>query len=363
MAVYIEFKGEQVELIDRDQILYMHDKSLKQDEWLINTFYPKKQGFANTSKVNFAELETNDLLAPFVTPDAKARNIGGGGTFESQEVHAAYLKPELSIRPTDVQDQFVVNMLRNFNLIADDAVINGTLSNAEKLRICQMINVMKNRQAIDNRKRLMAIDVLTKGYTEYESEDFAYYKADYRRSADMNVRVTTDWNVDSADVSGDFDVALDRMFDIAGVQPEILLSTSNVYNVATRSDSFKDRFTKADGSNVVNNTLLPSFARSANATLKGNIDGVEWWVYDAKHSLNGAKEHYIDPTTLYFIADTEGTQCQCQIMHLDVLGAPLEYYDYVDYSKNPSVLAQIAESSPLLAPSMSNGVLALKVMA
>ena len=261
-----------------------------------------------------------------------------------------------------MQDEFIVATLRQWGLLSD-SVLNGTLSNAEKLRICQQTNIMMNRQAIDNRKRLMALDVLFKGYTEYQSEDYAYYKADYRRSADMTVRVATDWDDPSAKVVEDMDDGLQRMFDEAGVQPEILLSTSRVYNLARKNDDFKENFTKADGTNTPDNTLMPAFMRQKNPVFRGTLGNMQWWTYDEMHSLRGTKEHYVNPKNLYMIADTQGTQCQCQIKHLDVLGAPLDYYDYTDHSKNPSVLEQITDSAPLLAPSMSNGVLTLQVLA
>lgn len=361
MAYKIEFKGEEVELIDRDMILFMRDTTETPTDWVLETFFPNSKRFADTDKVDFGEIETTDLLAPFVTASAKAKQIGAGGSFESWDVHAAYLKPSRAITPTTVQDEFVVATLRQWGLLSDN-VLNGTLTNAEKLRICQQTNILMNHQAIDNRKRLMALDVLFKGYTEYQSEDYAYYKADFRRSADMTIRVTKDWSDTTADAVGDMDAGLQRMFDEAGVQPEILLSTSQVYNHARKTDSFKERFTKADGTNTPDNTLMPSFMRQKNPVFRGTLDNMAWWTYDEMHTMRGTKEHYVNPKNLYMIADTQGTKCQCQIQHLEVLGAPLDYYDYTTYSQNPSALEQIAESAPLMAPSMSNGVLTLQVL-
>lgn len=362
MSFEIEFKGERVEILDREMIMFVKDNTVEQQDWVLDTFYPNSKRFADTSKVSFGELETTDLLAPFVTAEAKARQIGTGGSFETWDVNAAYLKPSRAITPTTVQDEWVIAELRRWNLLSDNA-LNGTLSNAEKMRISQLTAVMMNHSAINNRKRLMALDVLFKGYTEYQSEDFAYYKADYRRSVNMTIAVTTKWDVASADIVADMELGLKRMFDEAGVQPEIMLSTSAVLNVAKKNKAFKERFTNADGSNTPDNTLMPSFLRRKNPVYKGDLDGVAWWVYDDMHTLNGTKEHYVNPKNLYMIADTNGTQCQCQIEHMEVLGAPLDYYDYTDYSRNPSALQQIAESAPLLAPSMSNGVLTLQVLA
>ena len=362
MSFKIDFKGEEVELIDRDMILFMRDNTEEPTDWVLDTFYPNTKNFADSDKVDFAELETTDLLAPFVTASAKARQIDAGGSFESWDVHAAYLKPLRAITPTTVQDEYIVAVMRQYGLMSDN-VLNGNMSNAEKLRMCQVTNIMMNHQAIDNRKRLMALDVLFKGYTEYQSEDFAYYKADYRRSANMTIRVAADWDIKTTDVVADIDMALGRMFDEAGVQPEIMLSTSKIYNLVKNNDSFKERFTKADGSNTPDNTLIPSFMRQKKPVYRGMLDNMQWWTYDEMHTLRGTKEHYVNPKNLYLIADTQGTKCQCQIKHLDVLGAPLDYYDYTNASKNPSALEQITESAPLLAPSMSNGVLTLEVLA
>ncbi|WP_131667380.1 major capsid protein [Psychrobacter pygoscelis] len=363
MAVTVKFKGKDVELLDQSQILFIYDKSLKQDDWVINTFYPNKKRFADKDTVDFGKLETTDLLAPFVTAEAKAVQIGKSGSYSTHEVEAAYLKPARAITPTSVPDAYIESVLIQWGFLNENNVNLGNMSNAEKLRLCQMTNAMLNRTAIDNRKKLMALDVLFKGYTEYQSENYNYYKADFRRDSNMTYRVTTDWDDKSAKVVTDLDTALGRMFDVAGVQPEIILSTSKALNLALKNEEFQERFTKADGSNTPDNTLMPSFMRTKQAKLKGTLDGVEWWVFDAKHTLNGDAEHYVNPKNVYLIADLNGTQCQCQIKHLDVMGAPLDYYEYVDVSKNPSVIQQIADSAPLMAPSMSNGVMTLQVLA
>lgn len=363
MSLKVLFKGEEVELLDREMILFMKDNTEQEEDWVLKTFYPNSKRFADTNKVAFGELETTDLLAPFVTAQSKARQIGAGGSFESWDVHAAYVKPSRAITPTTVQDEYIVATLRRWGLLSEN-VLNGSTTNAEKLRISQLTAIEMNHNAINNRKRLMALDVLFKGYTEYQSEDYAYYKADFRRSVNMTIAVTTKWDNEAADVVADIDGGLKRMFDEAGVQPTILLSTSAVFNLAKKNKSFKETFTKADGSNQPNNTLnMPSFVRSKKPVYKGDIDGMQWWVYDDMHTLNGVKEHYVNPKNLYMIADTSGTQCQCQIEHLEVLGAPLDYFDYTDESRNPSALQQISESAPLMAPSMSNGVLTLQVLA
>lgn len=363
MSVVIDFKGEKVELLDRDKILYLFNKDLAQDNWVLDTFYPNRKGFSDTSKVDFGELETNELLAPFVSSNAKARQIGAGGRIETWSVEAAYLKPSRAIAPTTVHDDYIVALLRRYGVVDGARYEANKLSNAEKLRICQMTNAIMNHQAIDNRKTLMGLDVLFKGYTEYQGEDFEYYKADFRRSSDMTYNAPTTWDDNSADVVADFDKALQQMFDESGTQPEVILSTSKVFNLARNNPKFKERFTRADGSNTPDNTTLPTFMRSVKPKLVGMIDNTPWWTYDAKHKLLGAEEHYVSPKHLYLISDTNGTRCQCQIKHLDVLGSPLEYYDYVDVSKNPSVIEQITDSAPLMAPSTSNGVMAMKVLA
>lgn len=362
MAEVIQFKGERIELLDRDKLLFVYDKSLKQDNWILNTFYKNKRSFADTDEVNFAELDNEAVLAPFVEAHAKARQIGTGGGYKSQLVPAAYLKPSRAITTKNVSDDFVVAILNQYGAISERSKKIGSYSNAEKLRICQTYNFMLNRKSIENRKVLMALDVLFNGFTEYSSDDFAYIKADFGRAANMTYPPAKLWSDATANVVKDFDAMLQRMFDEAGVQPSIILTTSQVFNAAVKNEKFKERFTKKDGTNTADNTLTSSLLRTQGATLKGTLDNMQWWTFDGMHNLKGTQQHYVPADHIYMIADTNGTQCQCQIKHLDVYGAALDFYDYTDSSKNPSVLEQICDSAPLLAPSMSNGVIKAKVL-
>lgn len=362
MGLFVRINGQEIELLENKQVIFIQDNLVQNDNWVLNTFFPNKRTFENESEVDIGKLESTEFLAPFVSANAKARQIGGSTKMETFKVPAAYLKPSREITPENVKDEFYATLLRQMNVLTDSASLARTYTQAEKVKICQMYNALYNQKAIDNRKTLMALDVLTKGHTEYQDEDFPYIKVDYRRDSRLSRTVLTLWGESTADVVGDMQTALDTMFEVSGVQPTMLLSTSKAYNAALKNKTFQDRFVKADGSNQPNNTLLPTLLRSVKPVLKGHLDGMAWYVYDAQHKLlSNTAQHYIDPNMLYFIGDTDGFDAQCQIKHLDVMGVPLSYYHYVDESKNPSAIQQICDSAPLIAPSNPNAVLALKV--
>ncbi|MGP5535587.1 major capsid protein, partial [Psychrobacter celer] len=90
---------------------------------------------------------------------------------------------------------------------------------------------------------------------------------------------------------------------------------------------------------------------SQEAKYRGELDGVAVWTLDATYrDENGAVKRYIGDKAFYLIADMNGSLCHCGLQNLDVMGQPLDVYDYVVPEKDPSGIKLISESSPLAAP-------------
>lgn len=354
MSLEINVKGAKLQILDTAQLAIFHDRTKQLDDWLMQTFFPNKRGF-NDDRVELGELETSTPIAPLVAPSVQGRVLLEEARYDVQYVEPAYLKPSAMITPENVTNIALLTVMQEAGLI--DSVSN--MSEQEKLRVAQVGKFLRNRQSIRNFNILMARDVLFNGKVTFQSKDFPELTVDYGRSDKMFFAPLIPWNQDDADPVADIESMLKTMADEAGVSPEIALMSSKVFNAMSTNQNFKDRFTSktTSGTDVVN-PFTPQFDKVVKPTFRGELDGIQFWTWDA--TFKNAKnivERYVGQGSFRLIADTAGFQCQCALQNFDVLGEPLEAYDYIVPSQDPPGMKLITESSPLMVPSMVNGVI------
>jgi hypothetical protein len=126
----------------------------------MDRFFPQRVSYSK--KVPVGELNTATPLAPFVSPNVAGRQINVAESGKVGFVKPAYLKPMVTIVPSDVQDSALVTQLRRYGIVATGS---NRLSDAELLLIDQAQKAIYLRQSIENRKLLIARDVLLYGKT------------------------------------------------------------------------------------------------------------------------------------------------------------------------------------------------------
>ena len=350
MSATFNISGAPIELLDIPQLLALHSMMYKFDPFILDTFFPNRAAFAR-KEVPIADLKTISPLAPFVAPSVKGRPIQDQAVANAKFVKPAYLKPSQTITPASSYDTALINMLRNNGVIATGA---GRISDADALLIDQIQKFSSNRESIDNRKILMAVECLITGKMTFASDDFPEYTVDYGRDAACAFTPATAWNAGGATIVEDIEAMLAISVDKGGVLPSIILTTGKVFNVMMTNAAFKERFIAPFSG--ISAPITPAFTRTNGAQYRGMIDGLQIWTYDATYQTAAGGVRYIPATYFGMISDTNGTVAQCSIQHLDVYGQPLEYYDYVVESKDPSSITLLCDSSPLVAPSNKNGV-------
>lgn len=351
MSLVISIENQPVELLSLDSLGLINDKTKKVDNFILSTFFGNQVGFANKDYVPLDSLDTSVPLAPFVSPMAQSKPIVTKGEFKRENIQAPYLKPSLTLTPQNVYDIALIGELRKIGVIGNSL----SISRADQLKIAQVTGFMKLREAIDNRKILMATDILTKGKTVCVGDDYPAYEIDFKRDKALTFAPTVKWNEPNATPVTDIEKMLATLVDKGGMSAKVIVSSSAVFTHAYKNDEFKERFVKPNGANAPS-PFTPMFNRTDTAQFRGEIDGVAWWTYDVMHTLNGTAQRFIDRTGFYLIADTNGFTAQCEIKNLEALGQPLPYYDSQIPLKDPSGLKMICESSPLILPSNPNGV-------
>lgn len=354
MSIEVIIKGAKVRLVDTAQLAIFYDKTKDLDDWLVRTFFPNKVGF-NDDRVELGQLETSTPIAPLVAPSVQGRVMLEDARYEVNYVEPAYLKPSAMITPENVTNIAMLTILQQSGIIEN---INN-MSEQEKLRVAQVGKFLRNRQAIRNFNILMARDVLLKGKVTFQSKDFPELTVDFGRKASMQFSPLVPWNQAQATPVDDIESMLKTMSDEGGVSPSIALMSSKVFNSLTRNKQFEDKFNfKTEKGVDVRNPFSATFDRTNKPVLRGELDGIEFWTWDATFkNAKGVVERYVEQGGFHLIADTAGFQCQCALQNFDVLGEPLEAYDYIVPSQDPPGMKLITESSPLMVPSMVDGVI------
>lgn len=350
MSIQVNISGAPLDLLDVGQLLAVHDLRNTLDTWVLDTFFPNRQNFARTD-VPVADLYTVSPIAPFVAPSVKGRPIQSKGVLNAKFIKPAYLKPSQTITPATVYDTALINLLRQNGVIATGS---GRISDGEALMIDQIQKFSDNRTSIMNRKVLMAVECLTKGKMTFASDDFPEYTVDYGRDAACTFAPAVKWGEAGATVVADIEAMIAIATDKAGASPRLILTTAKVFNAMMNDAAFKAKFLAPYAG--VSVPIVPTFTRTETGQYRGMVDGIQIWTYDATYQTAAGAVRFIPVDYFGLVSDTAGTVAHCAIQHLDVFGQPLEYYDYIVESKDPSAITIISDSSPLVAPSNKNGV-------
>lgn len=350
MSTSFTFQNAPVELLDIPQLVLLTDTTKKVDTWLMDRFFPQRVSYSK-KEVPVGELNTATPLAPFVSPNVAGRQINVAESGKVGFVKPAYLKPMVTIVPSDVQDSALVSQLRRYGIVATGS---NRLSDAELLLIDQAQKAIYLRQSIENRKLLIARDVLLYGKTTFASADFPSYTVDYNRDAACNFAPLVKWNLANATPVQDMQSMINISVEYAGVAPNMALTSSKVFNALIQNDEFKEKFIKPYASISV--PITPTFDDPAKPQFRGTVDNVQIWTYDGTHNMNGLVERFIPEDFFGMISDANGWMAHCAIQNIDAFGQALEFFLTQWQEKNPSSIQMLAESSPLAVPNNKNGL-------
>lgn len=350
MTIELNVEGAPVEMLDIGDLVVINDSTRKVDDWLIRTFFPNPLGFER-KEVPVGEIKTTTPLAPFVSPKVAGRQIKSDEQGEVFYVKPAYLKPKLTVEPTDVYDNVLVQLMRQAGYIA---MGTNRLTLADKLLVDQAQKYRKLRESIDNRRLLMARDTLLYGQTTFASDDFPEYLVDFRRSAACTFTPAVKWDQANADPVTDIERMIEIAVDEGGVSPTVAVMSSKVFGALFKNAKFKEQFiTPYAGISVVANDV---FTDPLKPQSRGTFGNIQFWTYDAKFTIGSTQDRFIPADYFALVSDTNGYVAHCAIQNIKAFGQPLAYFDSQWLVDDPSSLQMMCESSPLIVPDNKNGV-------
>jgi hypothetical protein len=350
MSQTFTFKNAPVELLDVPQLVLLTDTTQKVDTWLMDRFFPQRVSYTK-KEVPVGELNTATPLAPFVTPTTAGRQIKVGESGNVKFVKPAYLKPMMTVMPSEVQNTALIARLRQFGVIATGS---NSLTDADLLLIDQAQKALYLRQSIENRKLLIARDVLLYGKTTFASADFPMYEVDYERNPACNFTPLIKWGQAGATPVKDMQSMIDLSVEHSGTSPNMALTTSKVFNTLIKDAEFKEKFIAPYAGISV--PITPTFDQADKPQFRGTVDNIEIWTYDVKHSMEGVAERFIPEDFFGLVSDANGWIAHCALQNVEAFGQALEFYLSQWQEKNPSSIQLLAESSPLAVPNNKNGL-------
>ena len=339
-----------LELLGVDELALIHSNYAPMDTWLLDKLFPRRKSFT-TSTVPVAELETESDIAPLVAPQIPGKPFDRTTAIQVQHLNPAYLKPKNQITPATAWDTALLARLRDSNIISTGS---NQLSTSEQYVIAQIETMKRNHDAIDNRKILMAAELVTTGQIILESDDYTKNVVSYGRDASLAFTPANAWDQVGATPVEDIDTMAQRMLDEDGGEAKMILTTGKVWSVLEKNADFKAKFVAPYAGISV--PYRPELNASRSAKFKGYLGDIEIWTYDATYKNKGQTKRFIPQDYFALIADNNGYVTQCKIENIHANGLALEYFDRQWYEEDPSGIMLLTESAPLVVPSNKNGI-------
>ena len=339
-----------LELLGVDELALIHSNYAPMDTWLLDKLFPRRKSFT-TSTVPIAELETESDIAPLVAPQIPGKSFDRTTAIQVSHVNPAYLKPKNQITPATAWDTALLARLRDSNIISTGS---NQLSTSEQYVIAQIETMKRNHDAIDNRKILMAAELVTTGQIILESDDYTKNVVSYGRDASLAFTPAIAWDQAGAKPVDDIDLMAQRMLDEDGGEAKMILTTGKVWSVLEKNADFKAKFVAPYAGISV--PYRPELNASRSAKFKGYLGDIEIWTYDATYKNKGQTKRFIPQDYFALIADNNGYVTQCKIENIHANGLALEYFDRQWYEEDPSGIMLLTESAPLVVPSNKNGI-------
>lgn len=349
MPQTFELNGAPLDLLDVGELALIHSNNKPFDMWLLDTFFPRRKSFQR-DVVPIAELDIESDIAPLVAPEVAGRAFDPRAAAKVDFVQPAYLKPKNQVTPATSWETSLIARLRDTGLISN----SNSLSVQDQYIIAQIETMKRNRDSIDNRKVLMAAELITTGQMVLESDDYKRNVVSFGRAAEMSFTPAIPWNQAGATPVDDIEAMLQLILDNDGGEGKIALMSAKVYAVLSANAAFKEKFVKPyEGISVA---FDPQFNASDKAVMKGRMDNIEIWTYEATYREKGVRKRFVPQDFFAIIADNEGYVTQCQIKNIKAQGLALDYFEDQWYSNDPSGIMMLTESAPLIVPSNKNGI-------
>ncbi|WP_420229044.1 major capsid protein [Psychrobacter sp. ER1] len=354
MATF-NIEGAEIETASFEELAAVYDLSKPVDTFLRDRYFSDETYLNNEDKVPVGEIKSYIPLAPAVLPTAQGRVIEEKVELNVKHIPAPYFKPSVVVEPSSKVDAKMKKLLQSMKVIATNGIgVAPTMQ--DEWEMAAATSYWAIRQSLAARIAIMCRDALLYGKVVVEGDDNAGVTVDYERHSDLTFSPLIAWDQTGATPYEDIRGMVKDLVKHGKRRPVDALMSSRVFDAMADNEEFNDKFTASKDSTATR-VFDGAFGGETEATLRGTLDGIEFWTYDVEfEKADGTSELMIPEDGFWLISERANKLYFCMIKHRkNPAKLAMELMPYHVFSDDPSVDKFIADSSPLPVPINKNG--------
>lgn len=345
----------QIDTASFEELGAVYDLSKPVDTFFRDRYFGNPIYLNGEDKVPVGDIKTYIPLAPAVLPTAQGRVIKDKVQLNVDYIPAPYFKPACVVEPLSKIDAKMQKLLQNMRVIATNAI--GTPPTMQdEWEMAAAVSYWTIRQSLAARVTMMCRDALLYGKVVVQGDDDAGVTVDFGRHADLTFTPLIAWDQPGATPYQDVRKIVKNLVKHGKRRPVDALMSSRVFDAMTDDKEFNDKFTASKDTNATR-VFDGGFGGETTATLRGTVDGINFWTYDAEFEKeDGTSELMIPEDGFWLISELDNPLYYCMIKHRkNPAKLAMELMPYHVFSDDPSVDKFIADSSPLPVTINKNG--------
>lgn len=345
----------QIDTASFEELGAVYDLSKPVDTFFRDRYFGNPIYLNGEDKVPVGDIKTYIPLAPAVLPTAQGRVIKDKVQLNVEYIPAPYFKPACVVEPLSKIDAKMQKLLQNMRVIATNAI--GTPPTMQdEWEMAAAVSYWTIRQSLAARVTMMCRDALLYGKVIVQGDDNAGVTVNFGRHADLTFTPLIAWDQTGATPYKDIRKIVKNLVKHGKRRPVDALMSSRVFDAMADNKDFNDKFTASKDTNATR-VFDGGFGGETTASLRGTVDGINFWTYDAEFEKeDGTSELMIPEDGFWLISELDNPLYYCMIKHRkNPAKLAMELMPYHVFSDDPSVDKFIADSSPLPVTINKNG--------
>ena len=345
----------QIDTASFEELGAVYDLSKPVDTFFRDRYFGNPIYLNGEDKVPVGDIKTYIPLAPAVLPTAQGRVIKDKVQLNVDYIPAPYFKPACVVEPLSKIDAKMQKLLQNMRVIATNAI--GTPPTMQdEWEMAAAVSYWTIRQSLAARVTMMCRDALLYGKVIVQGDDNAGVTVNFGRHADLTFTPLIAWDQTGATPYKDIRKIVKNLVKHGKRRPVDALMSSRVFDAMADNKDFNDKFTASKDTNATR-VFDGGFGGETTASLRGTVDGINFWTYDAEFEKeDGTSELMIPEDGFWLISELDNPLYYCMIKHRkNPAKLAMELMPYHVFSDDPSVDKFIADSSPLPVTINKNG--------
>lgn len=339
------------ELYQTHELLRVLDNNGPEETEYFMQFFPSEHRSEKES-IDFDLLDRHRRLAPFVAPNVQGQPMVQLG-YDTRSFKPAYSKPKHLLDPN-----------RIVRRRAGEAY-GGTMSNAQRENAIIADTLLEQAEMIRRRWHWMCAEAVVKGAVTVGGENYPEVTVDFRRNPANTVTLSGGrlWSNPTTARPLDDIKAWAAQIQRSGRKARRITLGLNASAAFFATDQVQKEFDIRRGQSVSDNFIRNDLSGNSvtnHGSLTGGIEVVTF--HDFYEDNMGEEQAYLDEDTVIMTGDIDGVRAFGAIMDRKAGYQPLPIFSKMWEQEDPSGLALMSQSAPLMVPLNPNASLWARVV-